>query len=86
LQVSRTTARAKAAVEAADGTVRLVYYNKLGNRSGLRRKAVCYQKQHGLRPSNEIRWIALAAYPHRQSHSPSRQRSWSLQQSVTLLV
>jgi large subunit ribosomal protein L15 len=36
LQVSRTTARAKAAVEAAGGTVRLVYYNKLGFRALLK--------------------------------------------------
>ncbi|OEL35542.1 hypothetical protein BAE44_0003439 [Dichanthelium oligosanthes] len=36
LEVSRTTARAKAAVEAAGGTVRLVYYNKLGFRALLK--------------------------------------------------
>ncbi|KAE8801943.1 50S ribosomal protein L15 [Hordeum vulgare] len=35
-QVSRATARAKAAVEAAGGTVRLVYYNKLGFRALLK--------------------------------------------------
>ncbi|CAM0910534.1 unnamed protein product [Alopecurus aequalis] len=36
LEVSRATARAKAAVEAAGGTVRLVYYNKLGFRALLK--------------------------------------------------
>uniref|UniRef100_A0A0E0ATT9 Uncharacterized protein n=1 Tax=Oryza glumipatula TaxID=40148 RepID=A0A0E0ATT9_9ORYZ len=36
LKVSRTTARAKAAVEAAGGTVRLVYYNNLGFRALLK--------------------------------------------------
>jgi large subunit ribosomal protein L15 len=36
LEVSRTTARAKAAVEAAGGTVRLVYYNNLGFRALLK--------------------------------------------------
>jgi len=36
LEVSRATARAKAAVEAAGGTARLVYYNKLGFRALLK--------------------------------------------------
>ncbi|KAF8661835.1 hypothetical protein HU200_056792 [Digitaria exilis] len=48
LEVSRTTARAKAAVEAAGGTVRLVYYNKLGFRALL--KPEWFEKKGRLLP------------------------------------
>jgi large subunit ribosomal protein L15 len=46
--VSRTTSRAKAAVEAAGGTVRLVYYNKLGFRALL--KPEWFEKKGRLLP------------------------------------
>ncbi|CAL4957022.1 unnamed protein product [Urochloa decumbens] len=48
LEVSRSTARAKAAVEAAGGTVRLVYYNKLGFRALL--KPEWFEKKGRLLP------------------------------------
>ncbi|TVU21307.1 hypothetical protein EJB05_30935 [Eragrostis curvula] len=48
LEVSRATVRAKAAVEAAGGTVRLVYYNKLGFRALL--KPEWFEKKGRLLP------------------------------------
>lgn len=48
LEVSRVTVRAKAAVEAAGGTVRRVYYNKLGFRALL--KPEWFEKKGRLLP------------------------------------
>ncbi|XP_041998211.1 50S ribosomal protein L15-like [Salvia splendens] len=48
LEVSRVTVRAKAAVEAAGGTVRRVYYNKLGLRALL--KPEWFEKKGRLLP------------------------------------
>lgn len=48
LQVSRVTVRAKAAVEAAGGSVRKVYYNKLGFRALL--KPEWFEKKGRLLP------------------------------------
>lgn len=48
LQVSRVTARAKVAVEAAGGSVRKVYYNKLGLKALL--KPEWFEKKGRLLP------------------------------------
>ncbi|PHU26733.1 54S ribosomal protein L10, mitochondrial [Capsicum chinense] len=48
LEVSRVTARAKAAVEAAGGSVRRVHYNKLGLRALL--KPEWFEKKGRLLP------------------------------------
>lgn len=48
LQVSRVTVRAKEAVEAAGGSVRRVYYNKLGFRALL--KPEWFEKKGRLLP------------------------------------
>ncbi|KAL6204891.1 hypothetical protein ACLB2K_022158 [Fragaria x ananassa] len=66
LEVSRVTVRAKAAVEAAGGSVRRVYYNKLGFRALLtpewfEKRADYCQEQLDLRQNRRISRVAQYA-------------------------